>query len=112
MLFIFTVNFFLPTYGGGSVEVVAPNPVAALSAAAASESGWMLLDANVSVSSITRGFLASCDHWNASALDFDGNKWECDDCAQTWTHDFCPEGSATRQGFRVYCERLAESGRF
>jgi hypothetical protein len=109
-LFVFTILFSLDRFGGGSATVVAPNPVAALAAAVtASDEGWMLEDAHVNVYSITRGFLAHCEHWNGTGVD--DVTMECDDCGvryrSVWGEgNDTPAPSATTHGFRAYCESL------
>lgn len=107
--FVFTVRFFLPTYGGGVATVVAPNVVAALSLApAACDEGWMLLDPAVNLYAVERGMLASCEHQNGEGLG--GDMYQCDDCGLVYRHgddEDHPMPSATNAGFRAYCAALA-----
>lgn len=111
MLFVFTVRFFLATYGGANVEVVAHNVVEALAAATATEHGWMLLDPRVNLYGVERGMIATCTHEGATARDAEGTVWECDDCPITYGEDH-PGSTATHAGFRAYCASIVESGRF
>lgn len=108
--FLFTVSFFLPTYGGHSVTVIAPNVVEALRLAAGTEHGWMLTSPMVSLSGVERGMSATCEHFCGTARDAEGTIFECDDCPETWLDGEHPAPSATAQGFRAYCDGLVESG--
>lgn len=120
MLFVFTISFFLNSYGGGAVNVVAPNPVVALTEAVlVGEDGWMLLDPTVKINSIERTWLARCDHYASSMIDgevtysenweadYSDVTWDCDDCNTTWKGSNHPEPSASTHGFRAYCDKIA-----
>lgn len=110
MLFVFTVLWSLPTYGGGSATVVAPNPVEALRLAQNADAGWMLADSHVNVYSISRGMLAHCQHWNGEGLGDD--RYQCDDCGLVYISvwdgpTIGNEPCATNAGFRAYCDTIA-----
>jgi hypothetical protein len=106
MTFVFTVSFFLTSFGFGEAKVIAHNKVEALTLAAATEQGWMLSDPDVSIYNMERGVLAMCHHDSGSGRP-DGS-WECVDCPSTWLDSDIqgPMPSATTMGFRAYCENL------